>query len=150
MSWRDARALSDSRTIFRRGCLAGCNIMRPQVSLRSVSTVTRIFARPLHTFNRPTSTIGRKHKAHRQQLQQGKNGRNQEKGRNKNRGKVGKHGRMGQEESRMVDEKTPPQTLKSRTLEAVAEYIRDGRARRIVVMVGALHAHAHTLPGANC
>ncbi|KAJ4347196.1 Sir2 histone deacetylase Hst2 [Didymosphaeria variabile] len=44
---------------------------------------------------------------------------------------------MGQDESRMVDEKTPPQTLKSRTLDAVAEYIRDGRARRIVVMTGA-------------
>ncbi|KAJ4303640.1 Sir2 histone deacetylase Hst2 [Kalmusia sp. IMI 367209] len=44
---------------------------------------------------------------------------------------------MGQDESRIVDENTPPQTLESRTLEAVAKYIRDGQARRIVVMTGA-------------
>ncbi|KAF2445343.1 putative SIR2 family histone deacetylase [Karstenula rhodostoma CBS 690.94] len=44
---------------------------------------------------------------------------------------------MGQDESRMVDKKTPPQTLKSRTLEAVAAYIKEGSARRIVVMTGA-------------
>ena len=88
-------------------------------------------------------TIGRKHKGHRGQPQEERNWRNAEKGRNKNknkdRGKVGRHGRMGQEESRLVDDKTPPETLKSRTLEAVAQYIKDGRARRIVVMVSASH-----------
>lgn len=82
-------------------------------------------------------TIGRKHKDRRGEPQD-KNWRNADKGRskNKNRGKVGRHSKMGQEESRLIDEKTPPETLKSRTLEAVAEYIKDGRARRIVVMVG--------------
>jgi NAD-dependent histone deacetylase SIR2 len=45
---------------------------------------------------------------------------------------------MGQESSReQVDPSTPPQTLSSRSLEAVAEYIKDGRPKRIVVMTGA-------------
>ncbi|KAF2640123.1 putative SIR2 family histone deacetylase [Massarina eburnea CBS 473.64] len=44
---------------------------------------------------------------------------------------------MGQDESRMVDEKTPSVTLGNRSLEAVAQYIKDGRAGRIVVMTGA-------------
>lgn len=35
----------------------------------------------------------------------------------------------------MVDEDTPPETLESRTVEAVAKFIKDGRAQRIVVMV---------------
>lgn len=42
---------------------------------------------------------------------------------------------MGSEESTMVDESSPPRTLKARTVEALAEYIKDGRARNIVVMV---------------
>jgi NAD-dependent histone deacetylase SIR2 len=45
---------------------------------------------------------------------------------------------MGQEGSReQVDPSTPPRTLSSRSLEAVAEYIKDGRPKRIVVMTGA-------------
>jgi NAD-dependent histone deacetylase SIR2 len=75
--------------------------------------------------------IGRKHKAHRQQAQQNKPWRNAEKGR---KGK-GKRGRMGQDESRVVDPTAPPQTLEARTLEALAQYIKDGRAQKIVVMV---------------
>ncbi|KAF1916006.1 DHS-like NAD/FAD-binding domain-containing protein [Ampelomyces quisqualis] len=43
---------------------------------------------------------------------------------------------MGNEESR-VEVDTPPQTLKARTVEALAQYIRDERAKRIVVMTGA-------------
>lgn len=43
--------------------------------------------------------------------------------------------RMGQDSSTPVDESTPPQTLQSRTLDGVAAYIRDGKAKRIVVMV---------------
>ncbi|KAL9031538.1 MAG: hypothetical protein Q9196_000433 [Gyalolechia fulgens] len=42
---------------------------------------------------------------------------------------------MGQESSTPIDENTPTQTLNARTLEAVASYIKEGRARRIVVMV---------------
>lgn len=42
---------------------------------------------------------------------------------------------MGQEESHMVDENTPPETLESRTVEAVAKLILNGDAQRIVVMV---------------
>jgi NAD-dependent histone deacetylase SIR2 len=45
---------------------------------------------------------------------------------------------MGQDESRVVDPGVPPTTLKARTLEALAEYIKDGRAQKIVVMVGAV------------
>ncbi|KAL6703627.1 Sir2 histone deacetylase Hst2 [Coniothyrium glycines] len=44
---------------------------------------------------------------------------------------------MGNEESTMVDANTRPRTLKARSLEALAQYIRDGRAQKIVVMVGA-------------
>jgi NAD-dependent histone deacetylase SIR2 len=45
---------------------------------------------------------------------------------------------MGQENSHEeIDPNTPPQTLSARSLEAVAEYIKDGRPKRIVVMTGA-------------
>jgi NAD-dependent histone deacetylase SIR2 len=82
--------------------------------------------------------IGRKHKAHRQQLAQDKPWRETEKGRGKDKGKgkgKGRHSRMGNEESRVVDSDTPPQTLKARTVDALAQYIKDGRAKQIVVMV---------------
>lgn len=46
-------------------------------------------------------------------------------------------GRMGNEESSPIDESTPPQTLASRTLDGVAEYIKSGKVRNIVVMTGA-------------
>lgn len=42
---------------------------------------------------------------------------------------------MGNESSTPVDESVPPVTLKARTLEAVAEYIKKNNVRRIVVMV---------------
>ncbi|KAI9732788.1 MAG: Sir2 histone deacetylase Hst2 [Cirrosporium novae-zelandiae] len=44
---------------------------------------------------------------------------------------------MGQEESTPIDESVPPQTLEARTIEAVAKYIKEGRARKIVTMSGA-------------
>jgi NAD-dependent histone deacetylase SIR2 len=45
---------------------------------------------------------------------------------------------MGQENSHeQIDPSTPPRTLSARTIEAVAEYIKDGRPKRIVVMTGA-------------
>ena len=46
---------------------------------------------------------------------------------------------MGQEESRIVDENTPAETLESRSIEAVAKYIKDGGAQRVVVMVSYTH-----------
>lgn len=80
--------------------------------------------------------IGRKHKAHRQQLAQDKPWRETEKGRGKGRGKrKGKQSRMGNEESRIIDPSTPTQTLSARTVQALAQYIKDGRAKKIVVMV---------------
>jgi NAD+-dependent protein deacetylase SIR2 len=43
---------------------------------------------------------------------------------------------MGQDQSApLVDENTPPQSLDSRTVESVAKYIKNGNAKRIVVMV---------------
>jgi hypothetical protein len=91
------------------------------------------------------SKIGRKHKPHREQLVQAKPGRNPNKqntGREKGKGKgKSRYRKMGQEESRIVDENTPPETLESRTIEAVAKHIKDGRAKRIVVMVS---YHHHT------
>ncbi|ORY03131.1 DHS-like NAD/FAD-binding domain-containing protein, partial [Clohesyomyces aquaticus] len=85
----------------------------------------------------PHPKIGRKHKAHRQQLQQGKPWRESEKGRGKARGK-GRRDKMGQDQSLpQVDENTPTRTLESRSVEAVAKFIKDGRAGKIVVMTGA-------------
>ncbi|KAK8227640.1 DHS-like NAD/FAD-binding domain-containing protein, partial [Phyllosticta capitalensis] len=80
-------------------------------------------------------TIGRKHKAHRQggKPWQGK-------GKNPDRGKVGKGKhwwKMGQEESSIVDPSRPSVTLENRTVEGVAKYLRNGRAKKVVVMVGA-------------
>lgn len=42
---------------------------------------------------------------------------------------------MGQESSVMVDDTVPPQTLKSRDLKGVADYIKSGKAKKIVIMV---------------
>lgn len=44
---------------------------------------------------------------------------------------------MGQDESSIVDESIPPETLPTRDLAGVAKFIRDGRAKSVVVMVGA-------------
>jgi len=44
---------------------------------------------------------------------------------------------MGQDESRPIDESTPPRRLKSRTVEGLAEYIKSGKVKKIVVMTGA-------------
>lgn len=44
---------------------------------------------------------------------------------------------MGAEHSSLIDEDTPPLKLSERSLAAVAEYIKDGRGRQIVVMTGA-------------
>lgn len=43
---------------------------------------------------------------------------------------------MGQESSTPIDEHTPPEALEARTVDAVAEFIKEGRAKNIVVMVG--------------
>lgn len=57
---------------------------------------------------------------------------------------------MGQEQSAPdVDEKTPPRTLKDRTVGSVADFIKDGRAKKIVVMVGThLPKHCKSYPAA--
>ncbi|KAF1985742.1 NAD-dependent deacetylase sirtuin-2 [Aulographum hederae CBS 113979] len=44
---------------------------------------------------------------------------------------------MGQEASSPIDENVPPEILESRTLDAVAKYIKDGHISDIVVFVGA-------------
>lgn len=44
---------------------------------------------------------------------------------------------MGQEESTMVDESVVPVTLTERSLSAVADYIKSGKVKRVVVMAGA-------------
>ena len=77
------------------------------------------------------SKIGRKHKPRRQQAPLSKPWRNT---------RVGRRGpdpppSMGNEESTVVDESTPSQSLTARSLEALAQYIKDGRAQKIVVMV---------------
>lgn len=51
----------------------------------------------------------------------------------------GKHRpKMGQEQSSPMDDSTPPQTLKERSVDSVATYIKQGRAKKIVVMVSLL------------
>ncbi|KAL1620286.1 Sir2 histone deacetylase Hst2 [Neofusicoccum ribis] len=82
------------------------------------------------------SGAGRKHKPHRQQAPKGKHGSD----RNPARGqpaRTGRRWRMGQDESSIVDESIAPSTLDSRSLEGVAKFLRDGRAKRVVVMTGA-------------
>lgn len=44
---------------------------------------------------------------------------------------------MGQESSSLVDPDVAPETLSARTLDAVAQFIKDGGAKNIVVMTGA-------------
>jgi hypothetical protein len=44
---------------------------------------------------------------------------------------------MGQEESSLLDPSVPPRTLSARSIDAVAEYIKSGKAKRIVVLTGA-------------
>ena len=42
---------------------------------------------------------------------------------------------MGQEQSIPVGDSVTPLSLETRSVEAVAKYIKDGRAKKIVVMV---------------
>ncbi|KAL7934235.1 DHS-like NAD/FAD-binding domain-containing protein [Trichoderma chlorosporum] len=53
---------------------------------------------------------------------------------------------MGQEESTLAAASGPPATLEDRSLEAVAEYIKSGNARRIVVLTGAGISTAAGIP----
>jgi NAD-dependent histone deacetylase SIR2 len=54
---------------------------------------------------------------------------------------------MGNEESTMVDPSTKPVTLSARTAEALAKYIKEGKARKIIVLVRqqALHCTVSTV-----
>ncbi|KAH6644437.1 DHS-like NAD/FAD-binding domain-containing protein [Boeremia exigua] len=56
---------------------------------------------------------------------------------NRNRGQAGRVRKMGNEESSMVDPSTRPFTLGARSTEALAQYIEDGKAKKIVVLTGA-------------
>ncbi|KAJ9155720.1 NAD-dependent protein deacetylase hst2-1 [Pleurostoma richardsiae] len=53
---------------------------------------------------------------------------------------------MGQDQSTLIDEDTPPQTLSARTLSAAADLVKNGRARNIVVMTGAGISTAAGIP----
>ncbi|KAK0632192.1 DHS-like NAD/FAD-binding domain-containing protein [Immersiella caudata] len=53
---------------------------------------------------------------------------------------------MGQEHSAIVSDDTPTETLRERSLAAVAEHIKSGKARRIVVMTGAGISTAAGIP----
>ncbi|KAM4063828.1 sir2 family protein [Hirsutella rhossiliensis] len=53
---------------------------------------------------------------------------------------------MGQEESAIVDDSVPPHSLAARTLSAVAEYIKSGHGKRIVVLTGAGISTAAGIP----
>ncbi|PNH68396.1 hypothetical protein VD0002_g1639 [Verticillium dahliae] len=53
---------------------------------------------------------------------------------------------MGNEESTMADESLTPETLSGRNLKAVADYIKAGKAERIVVMTGAGISTAAGIP----
>ncbi|CRK45973.1 hypothetical protein BN1723_006814 [Verticillium longisporum] len=54
--------------------------------------------------------------------------------------------KMGNEESTMADESLTPETLSGRNLKAVADYIKAGKAERIVVMTGAGISTAAGIP----
>jgi len=117
-------------------CQAGINL--PQISTTALVSPPRHCANctPLyHTkYHFDTSKIGRKHKIHHQQAQQDKTWRNAEKGRGKP-GKVRNRSKMGSEKHHVVVVDEEPQTLTAKTLEALTQYITEGRANRIVVMV---------------
>ncbi|KAL0937505.1 NAD-dependent protein deacetylase hst2-1 [Colletotrichum truncatum] len=53
---------------------------------------------------------------------------------------------MGNEESTMLDESVQPKTLESRSLQAIADYIKSGDAKRIAVMTGAGISTAAGIP----
>ncbi|KAH7316739.1 DHS-like NAD/FAD-binding domain-containing protein [Stachybotrys elegans] len=53
---------------------------------------------------------------------------------------------MGQEESMPIDDSVPPRTLSDRSLAAVADYIKSGNVRRIVVLTGAGISTAAGIP----
>jgi len=53
---------------------------------------------------------------------------------------------MGQEVSSPVDESTPSRTLEARSIDAIATYVKTGRARNIVVMVGLTSSHLNHVP----
>ncbi|KAL1891728.1 Sir2 histone deacetylase Hst2 [Sporothrix stenoceras] len=53
---------------------------------------------------------------------------------------------MGQEVSNQIDDSTPPQTLSDRSIEAVAQLILDGKAKRIVALTGAGISTAAGIP----
>ncbi|KAK1081622.1 Sir2 histone deacetylase Hst2 [Friedmanniomyces endolithicus] len=78
------------------------------------------------------TVIGRKHKPRRNQAVPNSKGKP-----SRQRGPIGQFFKMGNEESTPIDESVPPQTLSSRTLEGLAEYIKAGKASKIVVMTGA-------------
>lgn len=50
---------------------------------------------------------------------------------------------MGNESSVPVEDDVPPATLRERTLEAAADYIKEKNVRRIVVMVRTLQPLAY-------
>ncbi|XDG07528.1 hypothetical protein ABKA04_007143 [Annulohypoxylon sp. FPYF3050] len=53
---------------------------------------------------------------------------------------------MGQEQSSLIDPDTPPETLSERSLNAVAQLIKKGSAKKIVVMTGAGISTAAGIP----
>ncbi|KAI1803454.1 NAD-dependent deacetylase sirtuin-2 [Daldinia bambusicola] len=53
---------------------------------------------------------------------------------------------MGQETSHLIDPNTPPETLSDRSLRAVAQFIKDGHTKNIVVMTGAGISTAAGIP----
>ncbi|KAK0387696.1 hypothetical protein NLU13_3941 [Sarocladium strictum] len=53
---------------------------------------------------------------------------------------------MGQEESTLIDPSVPPRNLSARNLDAVADYIKSGKAKRIVVLTGAGISTAAGIP----
>ena len=57
---------------------------------------------------------------------------------------------MGQEASTPVDESTPPETLESRTVDSVAKFIKDGRAKNTVVMVSSTQNMKVACPWLTC
>lgn len=109
-----------------------------------LSAIAQHFFRPpnlldqahIHSLWSLLAAIGRKHKPHRSQAR-GPNSQQKPKKNSRWRDSVGGLFRMGNEESSPVDESVPPQTLRLRNLDGLAEYITAGRAKKIVVMTGA-------------
>ena len=87
----------------------------------------------------PGQVLGKSHRRSRNAADIGRRGRRQREASSpiRRKGKKERRGRMGNQSSSPIDPSVEPDTLRERSVAAVADYIRDGGVKRVVVMTGA-------------